>query len=400
MSKRRISILGSTGSVGRSTIDLIKRNPDEFKVIALSANKNFKLLAEQVQLLRPEFIALGDENLYGDLKNILDHMNIKVEIACGEQAIIDAASIPADWIMAAIIGAAGLKPTLAAIKQGGIVAFANKECLVCAGDLVMKMVRQYKTTMLPVDSEHNAIFQVFSNQQHQSIDRLILTASGGPFRTKNMDFMATATPAQAIAHPNWDMGAKISVDSATMMNKGLEIIEARYLFDMPDDKIDILIHPQSIIHSMVEYCDGSILAQMGVPDMRVPIAYCLAWPNRMQSPCEKLDFAKLGQMEFNDPDLIRFPAINLVRHALAMGSGATTILNAANEIAVAAFLKEKIGFLDIVNIVDDILSKSISGIDIKSDINHCHNLNALDDIIALDQETRSITFELIQQKKI
>ena len=394
MSKRRISILGSTGSVGRSTIDLIKRSPDEFKVVALSANKNFKLLAEQAKLLRPEFIALGDENLYADLKNLFGHMNIKSEIACGEQAIIDAASIPADWIMAAIIGAAGLKPTLAAIKQGGIVAFANKECLVCAGDLVMNAVRQYKTTMLPVDSEHNAIFQVFSDQQRQSIDRLILTASGGPFSTKDMDFMAKVTPAQAVAHPNWDMGAKISVDSATMMNKGFEIIEARYLFDMPDDKIDVLIHPQSIIHSMVEYCDGSILAQMGVPDMRVPIAYCLAWPNRMQSPCEKLDFAKLGQMEFNDPDLIKFPAINLVRHALAMGSGATTILNAANEIAVAAFLTEKISFLDIVTIVEDILSKSISN------INNRHNLNALDDIIALDQKTRSITLELIQQKKI
>ncbi len=400
MSKRRISILGSTGSVGRSTIDLIKRNPDEFKVVALSANKNFKLLAEQAELLTPEFIALGDKKLYGDLKKILSDRGVKVEAACGEEAIIDAAKIPTDWTMASIIGAVGLKPTLAAIKQGGIVAFANKECLVCAGDLVMNAVRQYKTTMLPVDSEHNAIFQVFSNQQRQSIDRLILTASGGPFRTKNTDYMAKVTPAQAVAHPNWDMGAKISVDSATMMNKGLEIIEARYLFDMPDNKIDILIHPQSIIHSMVEYCDGSILAQMGTPDMRIPIAYCLAWPNRMDVPCEKLDFAKLATMEFNDPDLIKFPAINLTRHALAMGVGATTILNAANEVAVAAFLSGQIGFLDIINIVEDILSKPIFDINNISTINNHDNLNALDDIIALDQKTRSITFEFIQQKKI
>lgn len=382
MSKRRISILGSTGSVGCNTVDLIKRHPDRFDVVALTANKNTALLAEQTRLLKPSFIAVADVGSYAALKDEL--ADVDVEIACGDQAVIDAAGVETDWTMASIVGAAGLKPTLAAIKQGRVVAFANKECLVCAGDLVMAEVKKYGTTMLPVDSEHNAIFQVFSDSQRSSIERLILTASGGPFRTADLAFMKDVTPAQAVAHPNWDMGAKISVDSATMMNKGLEIIEARYLFDIMDDMIDVLVHPQSIIHSMVEYSDGSVLAQMGTPDMRTPIGHCLAWPNRMPVPCEKLDFAKLARMDFHDPDETRFPALRLVREALKAGRGATTVLNAANEVGVAAFLNNKIGFLDIASLVEKTLSKA-----------DFFELNSLDDVMLLDQSARTLANEAI-----
>lgn len=381
MSKRRISILGSTGSVGCSTVDLIRRHPEKFDVIALTANKNVKLLAEQTRLLKPDFIAIADSAYYDDLKEAL--IDVDVEIACGAESVVAAAGIEADWIMASIVGAAGLKSTLRAIQQGCMVSFANKECLVCAGDLVMAEVKKHGATLLPTDSEHNAIFQVFSEKQRSSIERLILTASGGPFRTADLDFMRSVKPSQALAHPNWDMGAKISIDSATMMNKGLEIIEARYLFDMTDDLIDVLVHPQSIIHSMVAYVDGSVLAQLGTPDMRIPIANCLAWPERMPVPCEKLDFAKLARMDFHEPDLERFPALTLARNALKSGQGATTCLNAANEIAVELFLKEKIGFLDIASLVDSVLSKFES-----------RNLPTINDVIDLDMETRIIAHEV------
>ena len=384
MTKRRISILGSTGSVGCSTVDLIKRHPENFDVIALTAHSNVEMLVEQTLLLKPKFISIANERYYQPLKDAL--AGVEVEIASGADSVTVAAGIDADWIMASIVGAAGLKPTLRAIQQGGLVSFANKECLVCAGDLVMEEVAKHGATLLPTDSEHNAIFQVFSENQRESIDHLILTASGGPFRLSDKEFMRTVKPAQALAHPNWDMGAKISIDSATMMNKGLEIIEARYLFDMTDDLIEVLVHPQSIIHSMVAYVDGSVLAQMGTPDMRTPIGHCLAWPDRMAVPCEKLDFVKLARMDFHAPDLDRFPALTLAREALRAGNWATTVLNATNEVAVAAFLNEKIGFLDIANLVDRVLSKSDS-----------YSLNSLDDVMSLDQETRSLANELAAQ---
>ena len=351
---RRVTILGSTGSVGTQTIDLVARAPEVFAVEALTANRNVALLAEQAKRLNARLAVVADPACYGDLKAALSGTGI--EAAAGPQAVVEAAAREAaDWVMAAIVGAAGLEPTLAAVRRGASVAFANKEVLVCAGALMMEEVRAHGATLLPVDSEHNAIYQVFDFEHPQRVHRLVLTASGGPFRTKDRAFMAAATREQAVAHPTWDMGAKISVDSATMMNKGLEIIEARFLFDMPEDRIDVLVHPQSVIHSMVEYVDGSVLAQMGTPDMRTPIAYTLAWPDRMETPAQRLDLAKARELTFEAPDLERFPALRLARAALQSGGGAPTILSAANEVAVEAFLDRRIGFLDIERIVESTL---------------------------------------------
>lgn len=347
---RRVTILGSTGSVGCSTIDLIERNLDRFEVAALSAGSNVTLLAEQARKLRPELAVVADEDRYAALKEALSGTGVK--IAAGRSGLIEAAELASDWVMAAIVGAAGLESTLAAVRRGAIVALANKESLVCAGDLVTAEVAKSGARLIPVDSEHSAIFQVFDFDRLEQIERIILTASGGPFRTFSRDRMASVTPEQAIAHPNWDMGAKISVDSATMMNKGLEVIEAHYLFGLPVEQIDVLVHPQSVIHSCVAYVDGSVLAQMGSPDMRTPIAYALAWPQRMEAPVERLDLAKLGKLTFEAPDLVRFPALRLAREALKAASAAPTILNAANEIAVAAFLQRRIRFLDIAAVVE------------------------------------------------
>ncbi|MBT5373632.1 MAG: 1-deoxy-D-xylulose-5-phosphate reductoisomerase [Rhodospirillaceae bacterium] len=352
-SPRSITILGSTGSIGCSTIDLVERTPDDFIVEALTAYSNVDLLAEQAIKLKARLAVIGDEKLYSRLKDALS--GTEIEAQAGRQAVIEAAQRPAEWVMAAIVGAAGLEPTLAAIRRGGTVALANKECLVCAGELVMAEVAASGATLLPVDSEHNAIFQVFDFERRDGIENIILTASGGPFRTFTLDQMASVTPEQAVAHPNWDMGAKISVDSATMMNKGLEIIEARYLFDIEPDRIQVLVHPQSVIHSCVSYVDGSVLAQMGAPDMRTPIAFTLAWPQRMQTPVARLDLASLAQLTFEAPDIERFPSLRLVFEALKTGGGASTILNAANEVAVAAFLAGQIGFLDIARTVEKAL---------------------------------------------
>lgn len=343
--RRRVTILGSTGSVGCQTIDLLLRAPEKYQVVALTAHRNVAKLAEQARALAAELAVIADPACYKDLKAALAGTNIA--IAAGPQAVVEAAQRDSDWVMAAIVGAAGLPATITAARRGAVVAFANKETLVCAGPLMMDIVAKSGAKLLPVDSEHNAIWQVFDADRIDAVTRLILTASGGPFRTMSRADMARVTAREAVKHPVWAMGAKISVDSATMMNKGLEIIEAHFLFNMPNEKIDVVIHPQSVIHSMVEYADGSVLAQMGTPDMRTPIGYTLAWPERMVTPAARLDLTKIGQLTFEAPDPERFPALNLARRALVAGGTAPAVLNAANEVAVAAFLEERIGFLDI-----------------------------------------------------
>lgn len=350
MIAKTITILGSTGSVGCSTIDLIERNPDLYKVIALTANRSVAALAAQAIKLKAELAVVADESCKADLEDALRGTGI--EVAAGRAGLIEAASREASWVMAAIVGAAGLAPTLAAVRRGAEIALANKECLVCAGDFFMQEVARYKATLLPVDSEHNAIFQVLETRHPDQIEKIILTASGGPFREKTTQFMETATPEQAVAHPKWDMGAKISVDSATLMNKGLELIEAFHLFPVSVDQLDVVVHPESIIHSMVDYKDGSVLAQLGSPDMRIPIAYMLAWPRRMATPAPRLNLTEVGSLTFEAPDYKRFPALGLAREAMRMGGVMPTILNAANEIAVAAFLNRRIGFLDIARGVE------------------------------------------------
>ncbi|MQP67642.1 1-deoxy-D-xylulose-5-phosphate reductoisomerase [Niveispirillum sp. SYP-B3756] len=351
---RRVTVLGSTGSVGSNTVELLAAYADRFAVEALVANTNVAKLAAQAKLLRAKLAVVADPAQYAALRDALAGTGI--EAAAGPEAVVDAARRPADWVMAAIVGAAGLAPTLAAIERGATVAFANKEVLVCAGDLVMQAVRRHGATLLPVDSEHSAIFQVFDEKRREAVSRLVLTASGGPFREKSLEEMRAMNPAQACAHPNWSMGAKISVDSASMMNKGLELIEAHHLFAMPEDRIDVLVHPQSVVHSLVEYIDGSVLAQLGTPDMRTPIAVALAWPERIATPGDRLDLIKAGRLDFQAPDPVRFPALTLAREALRAGGVAPTVLNAANEVAVAAFLQGRIGFLDIVRVVERTLT--------------------------------------------
>jgi 1-deoxy-D-xylulose-5-phosphate reductoisomerase len=352
---RRVTILGSTGSVGCNTIDLIDRQPEAFAIEAMTAFSNVERLAEQARRLRPRLAVVGDPAKHRALKEALSGTG--VEVAAGSEALVEAASRPAEWVMSAVVGAAGLHPTLAAIRRGAVVAFANKETLVCAGDLMMREVAQHGATLLPVDSEHSAIFQVFDFERLDAVEKIVLTASGGPFRTMDPAAMAHVTPAQAVAHPNWDMGAKISVDSATMMNKGLEVIEAVHLFGLPERRVEVLVHPQSVIHSMVEYVDGSVLAQLGTPDMRTPIAYALAWPSRMASPSPRLDLAKVGTLTFEAPDPQRFPALRVARAALQAGGSQPTVLSAANEVAVDAFLRGRIGFSQIVAIVEDVLAR-------------------------------------------
>ena len=346
---RRVTILGATGSVGRNTADLLMRDRERFEVEAVTANTNVAGLAEMATELGASCAVIADPSLYSDLKDALS--GSQIEVQAGSHAVVEAAARPSDWVMAAITGAAGLDPVLEAIRRGVIVALANKETLVCAGDLVMAEVERSGARLLPVDSEHNAIFQVFDFERPQTVDRIILTASGGPFRSWTREAMAAATPEQAVAHPNWDMGAKISVDSATMMNKGLELIEASYLFPVAERQIEIVVHPESVIHSLVGYVDGSVLAQLGTPDMRTPIANTLAWPDRMVAPSQRMDLAQIGKLTFEVPDSERFPALTLSRQSLQLGGSAPTILNAANEVAVGEFLGRRIGFLDIVDIV-------------------------------------------------
>ena len=378
---RRVTILGSTGSVGCNTLDLIERQPEAFAVEALTANDSVGRLAEQARRVGAKLAVVADSSRYQDLKEALAGSG--VEVAAGARAVAEAAGRPAEWVMAAIVGAAGLAPTLAAVRRGAIVALANKETLVCAGSLMTSEVVRHGATLLPVDSEHNAIFQVLDFERLDAVDRITLTASGGPFRTLSRAAMAEVTPEQAVAHPNWDMGAKISVDSATMMNKGLELIEAHHLFGLDEARIDILVHPQSVVHSMVAYSDGSVLAQMGQPDMRTPIAYTLAWPERMAAPVARLDLAEIGQLTFEAPDSVRFPALRLARQALRAGGSAPTILNAANEVAVAGFLDGRLGFLGIADVVERTL-ETIAAV----------SLGGLDDVWKIDREARRLAANL------
>ena len=357
--KRRVAVLGSTGSIGLSTLDLMghagRSGAAEIEVSALVAGRNVERLVEQALQWRPDFAVVADEAHYQDLKGRLAGTGI--EAGAGKSAVVEAARSGADWVMSAIVGAAGLEPTLAAANAGAVIALANKEALICAGPALLEASRRAGGKVIPVDSEHSAIFQVLHPERGGLVERLILTASGGPFRTWTEGQMAAASPEQAIAHPNWSMGEKISVDSATMMNKGLEMIEAAYLFAMPPERIEVLIHPQSVVHSLVEYQDGSTLAQLGPPDMRAPIACAFAWPERLAWPAPKLDLAGIGSLTFEAPDHGRFPALNLARDALKRGGNAPAALNAANEVAVRAFLDRRVGFLDIARIVSETLDR-------------------------------------------
>ena len=391
--QRRIAILGSTGSVGVSTLDLVAhahaRGDDSITVDTLTAHSNVEKLVEQAKAFHPAFVAIGDETKVDAVRDGLSGLNI--EVAGGRAALIEAAARDTDWVMASIVGAAGLHPTLEAARRGADIALANKECLVCAGDVVMAAINEAGGKLLPVDSEHNAIFQVFDFERPERVTRLILTASGDPFRTWSREDMETVTPAQAVAHPNWSMGAKISVDSATMMNKGLELIEASHIFPIPADRIDVLVHPQSVIHSMVEYVDGSVLAQLGSPDMRTPIASTLAWPDRMESPSAKLDFAEVATLTFEAPDPERFPALRLIREAVAHGGAMPAILNAANEVAVAAFLKEQLTFGDIPRVVEAVMSASDRQ-------NWPSALSSLDEVMEADDNGRRLAEDEVKKR--
>ncbi|HIB55488.1 MAG TPA: 1-deoxy-D-xylulose-5-phosphate reductoisomerase [Alphaproteobacteria bacterium] len=355
MEPRRVTVLGSTGSVGCNTVSMLESESGQYQVEALTARSNVKLLAEQARRLKPKMVVLSDKSFYRDLKRELAGSG--VEVLAGAEALVEAASLNADWVMAAIVGTAGLAPTLAAIRHGAVVALANKECLVSAGVLLTKEVKKFGSDLLPVDSEHNGIFQVFDFKHPEGVEKIILTASGGPFRCFNRQQMRDVTPEEAVVHPNWEMGKKISIDCATMMNKGLERIEAFHLFPIEQKQIEILIHPQSVVHSMVAYCDGSVLAQLGTPDMRMPIAFTLAWPKRISVPVARLDLAEIGQLTFEHPNETLFPALRLAREVLEEGGSAPAVMSAANEIAVEGFLERRIGFLEIIELVERTLCK-------------------------------------------
>lgn len=381
--RKTISILGATGSVGTSTLDLVRREPARFEVVALTARDDVAGLAEIARSTGARFAAIAKPDRYSELKAALAGTNIGV--GAGDEAVLEAARMDANWTMAAIVGCAGLRPAMAVLERGGTLAFANKEALVSAGPLMMAAARRCAAPLLPVDSEHNAIFQCLDRSAPKGVARIVLTASGGPFRAWTEAEMAAVSPEQALKHPNWAMGAKISIDSATMMNKGLELIEARWLFDLPSDKLDILIHPQSVIHSMVEYVDGSVLAQLGAPDMRIPIAHCLAWPERMETPAARLDLAAIARLDFEAPDTVRFPALRLARDALEAGGAAPAVLNAANEVAVAAFLDRRIAFGEIVSIVERTLARY-----------RPPPPGTIGDVLAVDGEARRISAELME----
>ncbi|MEE8393433.1 MAG: 1-deoxy-D-xylulose-5-phosphate reductoisomerase [Rhodospirillales bacterium] len=381
-SPRSVSILGSTGSVGRNTVDLLTRQPGAYHLQAMTANRNSSLLAEQALQLRPKVAVVADQSCYKELKELLSGSGI--EAAAGDQAVVEAAGRPVEWVMASIVGIAGLRPTLEAVRNGAVVALANKECLVSAGSVMTSEISRHGATLVPVDSEHSAIFQVFDFENPDKVERIVLTASGGPFLNMETAEMAGVTPSQAVAHPNWSMGAKISVDSATMMNKGLELIEAYHIFPIPEEKIEVIVHPQSVIHGMVHYVDGSVLAQMGAPDMRTPISYALGWPERMSSPAPSLALDEVRELTFLKPDHERFPALKIARQALKIGASAPTILNAANEIAVQSFLNGEIGFLDIARLVEQTLEKAPNG-----------KLENIDDVFDADSGAREIAKSLI-----
>ena len=390
MGRRRISIFGVTGSIGANTVSVIEtlgadRGLDDFEVVAVSGNANIAGLAGAARRLRAEIAVTADEGRLDELRAALAGSGIAA--AAGSDALIEAASRPVDWVMAAIVGAAGLAPTLAAARTGATIALANKECLVAAGTVFLAEMRRSGATLLPVDSEHNAIFQLTCAERDCPIERLILTASGGPFRDRSRAEMAGVTVAQAVAHPNWSMGARISIDSATMFNKALEMIEARHLFDVTPAQIEVVVHPQSIIHSMVGFRDGSILAHLGPPDMRVAIGYALCWPKRPELPVERLDFAALGRLDFEAPDPERFPALGLARAAMARGGVSACVLNGSREVALDAFIDGRIGFLDMAALVGEAMER----------LDGLPEANDLDDIFAVDAQARRVGWELVKR---
>ena len=382
---KKVSILGATGSIGKSTLDLIERSPDAFEIVALTASVNVAALADAARRTNARLAVIADESRLEDLKSALGGTTCRA--ASGPDGLIDAATMDAELVMAAIVGCAGLMPTMAAVEAGRTVALANKEALVTAGGLMTDAAARNGATLLPVDSEHNAIFQALAGSRSEHVSRIILTASGGPFRTASAESMRNATPAQAVAHPKWDMGAKISVDSATLMNKGLELIEAHYLFGLSSQKIDVLIHPQSVIHSLVEFVDGSLLAQLGSPDMRIPIAYALAWPERMATPAQRLDLADVARLDFERPDVDRFPALRLAREALEEGGSSPTVLNAANEVAVARFLEGSIRFTEI----SELAARALED-------NKRTAPKSLEDVLEIDRDVRRNVAMLIEER--
>ncbi|MDO8874940.1 MAG: 1-deoxy-D-xylulose-5-phosphate reductoisomerase [Pseudolabrys sp.] len=383
---RSVTILGATGSIGASTVDLIKRNPERFRVEAVASGSNATALAQVARDVGARIAVVADPFSYGALKDALAGSGI--EAAAGAPALIEAALYPADWVMAAIAGAVGLKPTMAAVERGATVALANKECLVCAGALFMRAAAASGATVLPVDSEHNALFQALGAGRREDVRRVILTASGGPFRTWPLEAIRQATPEQALRHPNWSMGPKVTIDSASLMNKGLELIEAHHLFALAPDDIDVLVHPQSVVHGLVEFRDGSVVAQLGPADMRVPIAHCLAWPQRLDGPAPRLDLAKLRELTFEDPDFVRFPALALARQAMERGGAAPTVLNAADEIAVAEFIGGRIPFLAIAALVE----KTLDAADRRGLLSDPPTIDAA---LAVDHIARSLAMDLL-----
>jgi 1-deoxy-D-xylulose-5-phosphate reductoisomerase len=386
--ERTVTLLGATGSIGASTVDLLKRERKRFRVEAVCANKSAAALAALARELGARFAAVGDPAAYGELKAALAGTGI--EVAAGESGLVEAAERPAEWVIGAITGAAGLKPTLAAAERGAIIALANKETLVCAGGLFMRRAAASGATVLPVDSEHNALFQAMSGSRREDVRRVILTASGGPFRAAPAEVVKAATVEQALKHPNWSMGAKITIDSATLMNKGLELIEAHHLFALASEQIDVLVHPQSIVHSLVEFCDGSLIAQLGSPDMRIPIAYCLAWPERIAGPAPRLDLARAATLTFEEPDLGRFPALGLARCALEAGGAAPTVLNAANEVAVGEFLARRLNFAGISALVEATLEAALSR-------NWTAEPESVDEALSVDHNTRLLARALLPE---
>jgi 1-deoxy-D-xylulose-5-phosphate reductoisomerase len=382
--RKTVTILGATGSVGRSTLDLILRQPERFEVLALTAHSDVSGLAEAARRVGARQAVIADEALLGALEDALEGSGVAAR--GGAEAVIETAGGGADWTMAAIVGCAGLKPVMRALEGGGTIALANKEPLVSAGHLMTEAAAASGAVLLPVDSEHNAIFQCFDRARPETVSRIILTASGGPFREKTLEEMGRATAAEAVAHPNWSMGAKISVDCATLMNKGLELIEAFHLFPLDVDGFDVVIHPQSVIHSLVEYVDGSVLAQLGAPDMRIPIAHTLAYPERMATPCQRLDLVAIGKLDFEAPDPDRFPALGIARLALAEGGAKPAILNAANEIAVASFLEDGIGFLDIASVASETLAGYAPPVP-----------RSIEEVLEVDREARAIAARMLKR---
>jgi 1-deoxy-D-xylulose-5-phosphate reductoisomerase len=385
---RSVTLLGATGSIGKSTVDLLRQESGRYRVEAVTAQRNAGALAELAREFGARFAAVADPDAYGELKAALSGSGIQV--GAGADAIVEAAQRPADWVMAAITGAASLKPTLAAAERGASVALANKECLVCAGALFMRRAAAAGATVLPVDSEHNAIFQALGAGRREDVRRIVLTASGGPFRTWSRDAIRKVTVEQALKHPTWSMGPKVTIDSATLMNKGLELIEAHHLFALAPDALDVVVHPQSVVHGLVEFRDGSVVAQLGSPDMRIPIAHCLAWPVRMATPAARLDLARIATLTFEEPDMQRFPALALARRALAAGGAAPTVLNAANEIAVHEFIERRLGFGGIAALVE----ATLDGMERRGAM---AEPQSVEDALAVDHNARRLAADLLPE---